>query len=143
MRAHADMSSARETRRARRGVTLFEAVAAVTIVGMTSIAALAAVGAEFRTAERAQRALSAEALATARLDAMELLSDRELQALPDSVAEGEFEEPLQEYSWKTTTEPVSEQAGVYAVRILIEWKGGAYDIDSYLYRRPPLITNNR
>ena len=74
---------------------------------------------------------------------MELLSDRELQALPDSVAEGEFEEPLQEYSWKTTTEPVSEQAGVYAVRILIEWKGGAYDIDSYLYRRPPVITNNR
>jgi type II secretory pathway pseudopilin PulG len=134
MRARAE-----HRRRPRRGITLFEAVAAMTIVGMTSIAALAAVGSEFRTAERAQRALSAEALATSRLDALELLSDRELQALPDSVAEGVFPEPLQEYSWKTETEPVSDQAGVYAVRILVEWKGGAYDIDSYVYRRPPLI----
>jgi hypothetical protein len=51
-------------------VTLFEAVAAVTIIGMTSIGALAAVGAGFRTAERAKRALDAEALATSRFDMM-------------------------------------------------------------------------
>ena len=131
------------SRRPRRGVTLFEAVAAVTIVGMTSIAALAAVGAEFRTAERARRALNAEALATTRLDAMDLLSDRELQALPDSVAEGVFPEPLNEYSWTTTTEPVDDQPGVYAVKISIGWKSGAYVIHSYVYRRPPLITTNR
>lgn len=130
-------------RRHRRGVTLFEAVAAVTIVGMTSIGALAAVGAEFRTAARASRALEAEALATHRLDAMDLLSDRELQALPDSVAEGAFPVPLDGYSWKTTSRPVNEQAGVYAVRITINWKGGAYDIQSYLYRRPPVVTGNR
>jgi type II secretory pathway pseudopilin PulG len=129
--------------RSRRGVTLFEAVAAVTIIGMTSIGALAAVGAGFRTAERAKRALDAEALATSRFDMMELLSDRELQALPDSVSEGVFPEPLQEYSWKTTSEPVSEQPGVYAVRVSIAWKGGGYEVASYLYRRPPITVGNR
>jgi hypothetical protein len=110
---------------------------------MTSIGALAAVGAEFRTAERARRALDAEALAAVRLYAIDLLSDRELQSLPDSVAEGAFPEPLEEYSWKTTSSPVSEQAGVYAVGITIEWKNGEYAIHSYVYRRPPVITVNR
>lgn len=130
-------------RRARRGITLFEAVAAMTIIGMTAIGALAAVGAGFRTAERARRALDAEALATNRLDAMDLLTDRELQALPDSVAEGVFPAPLNEYKWKTTTAPLDEQAGVYSVGITITWNGGAYDITSYVYRRPPLLTVNR
>jgi len=41
----------------RRGVTLLEAVAAIAIVGMTSVAALEAAGGEMRTAERARRAI--------------------------------------------------------------------------------------
>ena len=140
MRKHAERARGLRT---RRGITLFEAVAAMTIIGMTSIGALAAVGAGFRTAERARRALDAEALATNRLDAMELLSDRELQALPDSVSEGAFAAPLDEYTWKTTSESIGEQPGVYAVGITIGWKGGAYEIKSYLYRRPPVLTGNR
>jgi len=76
-------SSAR--RRLRAGITLFEAVVAVTIVGMTAVAALEASASEMRTAERARRALEVEALATSRLDFMDLMTDRELQSLPDSV----------------------------------------------------------
>lgn len=130
-------------KRPRRGVTLFEAVAAVTIVGMTSISALAAVGAEFRTAERSRRALEAEALATNRLSMLDLLTDQELQSLPDSVAKGAFPEPLQGYSWTTTSAPVSAQPGVYDIHIAIGWKGGAYDVASYAYRRPIVISGNR
>ena len=70
--------------RARKGITLFESVAALTIVGLVAISALEAVGAEMRTAERARRALEVEALATQRLDALELLNDQELQTIPDS-----------------------------------------------------------
>lgn len=123
---------------ARRGISLFEAVAALAIVGMTAVSALAAVGAEMRTAERARRALVVEALATQRLDYMSLLSDRELQSLPDSVARGTFEPPLAEYRWTASAAPSSAQAGVYAVHVNVEWKAGSYALHSYIYRRPPL-----
>ena len=39
------------------------------------------------------------------------MTDRELQALPDSVAKGKFDKPLDEYSWKTTSAPSRDQAG--------------------------------
>jgi hypothetical protein len=93
-----------------------------------------------RTAERARRAIVVEALAGSRLEFMDLLTDRELQALPDSVESGKFPAPLDEYSWKTTSAPVSDQAGVYAVRVAIDWASGSYVVRTYQYRQPPLVT---
>ncbi|HET7373818.1 MAG TPA: type II secretion system protein [Gemmatimonadaceae bacterium] len=124
----------------RRGVTLLEAVVAIAIVGMTSVAALEAAGGEMRTAERARRAIEVEALASSRLEFMDLLTDRELQALPDSVEKGKFAAPLDEYSWTTTSVPVSEQAGVYDVRVNVVWPSGSYTLRTYLYRTPRLAT---
>lgn len=124
--------------RPRAGITLLEAVAAIAIVGITSVSALEAVGSDMRTARKAKRALEAEALATSRMDFLDLLTDRELQALPDSVAGGKFDKPLDEYSWKTTSTPVSDQAGVYDIRITVGWTDGAYTIRTYQYRRPAL-----
>jgi type II secretory pathway pseudopilin PulG len=125
--------------RARRGITLFESVAALTIVGVVAISALEAVGAEMRTAERARRALEVEALATQRLDGMDLLTDQELQAIPDSVAEGTFDAPLDEYEWTTTSAPVADQPGVYAVTVEITWESGSYALNTQMYRRPRQI----
>jgi len=125
---------------AKRGITLFESVAALTIVGLVAISALEAVGAEMRTAERARRALEAEALATQRLDGMDLLTDQELQAVPDSVASGSFVAPLEEYAWATTTSPVSERPGMYDVTVIIRWSTGSYSQHTQMYRRPRQIT---
>jgi len=130
-------------RRVRRGISLFEAVAAVAIVGVTAAAALGAVGAEMRTAERAQRAIEAEVLATSRLDFLALMNTQQLTNLPDSVAKGTFDAPLQRYSWLTTATPLAEQAGVYDVRVTVDWKDGRYVLRSYVYRRPPLATTGR
>jgi type II secretory pathway pseudopilin PulG len=127
----------------RRGITLFEAVAAVTIVGVTAVSALSAVGGELRTAARAQRALEVAALATSRLDFLALMSDQQLQNLPDSVAKGTFDPPLDGYTWVTTAAPLATQAGVYDVRVRVNWKDGAYALRSYVYRRPPLATTGR
>jgi hypothetical protein len=71
---------------------------------------------------------------------MDLLTDQELQALPDSVQKGTFSAPLNEYSWKTTSAPLSDQAGIYDVRITIDWAAGSYVVRTYQYRRPPLAT---
>jgi type II secretory pathway pseudopilin PulG len=125
--------------RARRGITLFESVAALTIVGLVAISAMEAVGAEMRTAERARRALEVEALATQRLDALELLTDQELQVIPDSVAAGKFDTQLDEYSWVIEYSPVSEQPGVYDVALTITWDNGSYPIRTKTYRRPRLL----
>jgi type II secretory pathway pseudopilin PulG len=125
--------------RAKRGITLFESVAALTIVGLVAISAMETVGAEMRTAERARRALEVEALATQRLDFMELLTDQELQVIPDSVAAGQFDVPLDEYSWAVESSPVAEQPGVYDIALTINWENGSYPIRTKMYRRPRLL----
>jgi len=130
----------RSERRARRGISLLEAVVAIAIVGMTSIAALESVGSGMRTAEKARRMTEAEALATSRMEMLDLLTDRELQALPDSVQKGKFSEPLDEYSWTTTSEPLAGEAGVYAIRITITWPTGTYVIHTNQYRLPRVLT---
>jgi type II secretory pathway pseudopilin PulG len=127
---------------ARRGTTLFESGAALTIVGLVAISALEAVGAEMRTAERARRALEVEALATQRVDAMDLLSDTELQAIPDSVAKGTFDAPLAEYHWTTNSTAVSDQPGLYDVQVTITWREGEYTLGTRMYRRPRQITRS-
>ena len=124
----------------RRGISLLEAVAAVAIIGMTTVGALEAAGSDLRTAERARRALEAEALATARVDFMNLLYDTDLQALPDSVAKGVFPKPLDEYSWTATSKPYTDQAGVYDVRVTVKWPNGEYTERTYMYRRPAVAT---
>src|SRR3954464_4335222 len=110
----------------RPGLSLLEAVVSVAIVGITAVSALEAVGSQMRTATAARRNTEAAALATARLDFMELMSDRELPAVPASVAKGEVAKPLDEYSWTTTSEPYSDQAGVYNVRVVVTWPTGSY-----------------
>lgn len=121
----------------RPGISLLEAVVAVAIVGMTAVGALEAAGGDMRAAERSRRALEAEALATSRLDVIDLLSDRELQALPDSIEQGKFAAPLDEYSWKTESAPLADQAGVYDVHVTVAWATGSYTLRTYAYRTPP------
>ena len=142
MRGRGNRDVLRDKRaRARRGITLFEAVAAVAIVGVTSAAALSAVASQFRTTARSNRALVVEALATSRLDYFALLrTDRELQSVPDSVLQGEFPAPLNEYTWTSDVKPVSNEAGLYSVLITVKWKDGSYVLKSRLYRSPPVLT---
>ena len=123
-----------------RGVTLFETVAALTIVSLTAVSALAAVGSELRTTERARRAIEAEALASQRLDFLSMMTDQELQSLPDSVRSGTFDKPLDEYHWETSSTPNSSTAGVYDITLRIEWANNRYVINTSQYRRPPLTS---
>lgn len=129
--------------RARRGVSLFEAVFALIIVAMTAIAALAAAGQEARTAERAFRAHEAEALATERVAFLPLLVDKDFQSLPDSVSHGQFDWPLNEYSWTATSTASPTLPGLYDIGITIQWYGGSYSVSTEQYRRPVVSTGAR
>lgn len=126
--------------RARRGISLFEAVAALAIVGITAVSALSAVAAELRAAERARRMLEVESLSTERFVFLHLLNDRDFQSLPDSVAQGQFDPPLDEYRWTTTMTPNVSYSGLYDVRVTITWADGQFTAASAQYRRPPIAT---
>ena len=126
----------------RPGVTLFEAVAAMAIVGIVSIAALEAVGSQMRTAEHARRAVEASALAQQRLDWLDFMNEGNLRSLPDSVRAGKFDAPLSEYSWTTTANPVATQAGVFDVAVKVSWPENSFELRSYVYRRPVITTGN-
>ena len=126
--------------RNRAGITLFETVVALAIVGMTSVGALAAVGSELRAAERARHVVEAAALATQRVAVMELLTDQELLSLPDSVRAGHFDEPLDAYRWEASSAPVPAADGVYDVTVRVTWSSGAFALPTRLYRRPIVVT---
>lgn len=126
--------------KSRPGITLLEAVAAIAIVGTTSVAALEAAGGEMRTAERARRAIEVEELATSRVEFMDLLTDTELQSLPDSVAKGKFPAPLDQYTWTTTSTPISDPNGLYDIHITVSWTNGSYLVRTYRYITPRLAT---
>lgn len=133
--------------RARPGISLFEAVTALAIVAVTAIAALSSVAAEMRTADYARRALVAEALATERQVFLNLLADRDLLNLPDSVASGQFEWPFDTYLWSTTSNPHAEYAGLYDINVTVSWVDGrnvgSYSVSSAQYRRPAIVSQGR
>lgn len=120
---------------------MFEAVAAMAMVGMVAIAALEAVGSQMRTAERARRAIETATLAQSRVDWLDFLNETSLRALPDTVKEGTFPPPLDGYSWQTESTAVGTQPGVYDVRVTVRWDAdGEFTLRTYVYRRP-VITN--
>ena len=77
------------------------------------------------------------------MDFMGLLTDQELQALPDTVKKGTFDPPLNEYSWETSASTVAGQAGVYDITIAITWPKNSYTVHTAQYRRPPVTTATR
>jgi type II secretory pathway pseudopilin PulG len=133
--------------RSRRGISLFEAVFALAILGVTAIGALAAVGAEMRTAQRARRVIEVEALSNERLVFLYLLTDRDLLNLPDSVAAGQFEPPFDHYKWTTTSTPNDTYPGLYDVKVTIAWSDGpqpaSFTASAAQYRRPVVARRSR
>jgi hypothetical protein len=69
------------------------------------------------------------------------MTNAELQNVPDSVAKGLFEKPLDEYRWTTTSSPRTDPAGVYDVIVTVTWPDGSYALHSAVYRRPPTASN--
>ncbi len=117
-----------------------ETVVALAIVGMMSIGTLGAVGANLRTAGRARRGLEASALATERVRELDLLTELELEAVPDSVAKGTFAPPLDDYAWTTAVTNRATEQGVHDVVVTITWPDGSYALRTSIFRRPAVLT---
>ena len=126
----------RVRRRARRGVSLLEAVAALAIVGVTSASVLTVAGAGVRTAERARRAHEATALAQETLARISLLDEASLLPLPDSLRVGTFAPPFADYDWDAAVRADASRPGLYTVDVTVQWEGGGQTLTTAVYRRP-------
>src|SRR5262245_18248264 len=131
--------------RGRRGITLFESVIAIAIVGITAISAVAAVGAEMGTAERARRALEVSELSTERVAFRYLMTDRDLLHLPDSIAAGRCDYTIDGYQRSAPCTPSDAYSGLYETTVTISWAEGTgvgtYVVKGAQYRTPPVITS--
>ncbi len=119
-----------------RGFSLLEAVVAVAIVALAGVSALAAFGTELRAADRAGRALEANALAEERLAHMQLASRSELERLGDSLRRGRFAAPLESYRWDATSRMTPGHEDLFDLTVAIQWEAGAYSELTGVYRPP-------
>jgi type II secretion system protein I len=123
------------SRRDERGMTLLEAVVALTIIALAGIAALATVGTELRGAERARRAIEAAALAEERMARVGLLAAPDLASLPDSMRAGTFPGRLADYGWTAASRSLPGERDTYAVTVAVTWpERGRYALETRWYR---------
>lgn len=127
-------------RRGRRGgFTVLEAAVALAIIGLTAVGVLGAFGADLRGAERARDVLTATSLAQLQLARIGVTGARELSALPDSLARGTFEPPLDRYRWTASSAPVPGEPDLYDLRVAVEWADGRAGLRSRRFRPVPLV----
>ena len=138
---HSSQRTAEPPIRPTAGVTILEAIVAVTIIGVTAVASLAAFGSQLRAGARAQVALEAEALAEEQVARIRLLPTSSLQVLPDSLRSGTFPVPFERYQWTSTVEPVPHEADIHEARFTVRWADGEYSLATRLYR--PLRAGTR
>lgn len=125
----------------RRGITLIEAIASVLMVAVVVTGIMHMVARAFETAERSRRAIELEAMFKSRLDVVALMTENDFLSLPDTLQQGVFEWPLDEYAWRMEVEPSADDIGVYQLRLEITWPPNhRATVESAAYRRPAITT---
>jgi type II secretion system protein I len=123
-------------KRQASGFTLFEVVVALAIISLVAISALALVAQQVHVAERAKQIVRAEVLADQRMALLSLLTSYELQSLPDTVANGRFPYPNDEFSWHVTSQPIMGDDNLNDVRVDVNWNDGTYTLRTRVYQPP-------
>lgn len=124
----------------RRGFTLFEVMVALVIVGMVTASAMQVIASGMAAAEQSQRVMESEALMSSRLEAIGLMTDDDFQSVPDSMAAGVFDYPMEDYSWTMQVYPDDRYEGLYQVQVTVSGRDYVYKTSTYAYRRPPVVT---
>jgi type II secretory pathway pseudopilin PulG len=122
------------------GFVLLEAVIALAIIGMMSIALLAATGAQVRTADKAGLLLTARALADERMAMLRTLNYDEMSAVPDSLQQGRFPEPFDEYSWRAEIAPVDDEYDLFTAAVVVNVFEEEFALRTLLHVPRPTLT---
>lgn len=123
------------------GFVLLEALIALTIVGLAAVASLAAFGAELQAGERALTVLEVDALLQERLSRLRVLPPELLRSLPDSLREGAFPAPYQEYNWEQKSQEDRSRPSLFHLLVSADKRddraggqGAAWRVATQVYR---------
>jgi type II secretory pathway pseudopilin PulG len=121
------------------GFSLLEALIAIAIVSTSIVAGLAAFSAELRVAGRARSAAELETLAQEALAGLTLIPGPLLRPLPDSLRQGRFEPPFEQYAWRRTARPVRWNPDLLDATVEVTGPDGQFSLATRLYRPLPRI----
>jgi type II secretory pathway pseudopilin PulG len=120
--------------RDRRGFVLLEAVVALAILGVASIVLLQVRAQQIRVATQARELLTAQALAEDRISALRLLDYELLAAPPDSLMEGVFPVPFQDFSWKAQVELMEDEYDLFGVEVEVNGPVERFPLRTLVHR---------
>lgn len=120
------------------GFVIMEAVVALAILSLFSIALLGAVTAQARTADRAATLLTARFLAEDRLTAVRLLGYDALTDLPDSLREGRFPPPFDDFTWVASSRPMDGERDLFIVEVAVSTQDRVYPLQTLVHKPSPL-----
>jgi len=103
----------------RSGFVLLEAVVALAILGVASIVLLQVRSQQISVAIQARELLTAQALAEDRLSAIRLLDYELLADPPDSLMEGVFPEPFQDFEWTAEVALIEDEYDLFGVEVVV------------------------
>lgn len=125
--------------RSRQGFLLLEALLGLAILGVVVIALLSATGQQVRTADRASVLLTAAALAQDRAAALELADYAGLQDPPDSLLDGTFAPPFDDFRWVARVEQADDEHGLFAIRVEVDGRGHGFLHEILVHRPAPIV----
>lgn len=123
-------------RHSPRGFTLLEVVTALAVIALVAISALALVGQQVHVAAHARQLIRAEVLAEQRMDMLRMLRSYEIQTLPDTIANGRYAPPYNDFTWHVMSLPVINDENLNDVQIDVNWDDGTYTLRTRLYKSP-------
>jgi len=131
--------SSRAEPAARPGFVLLEAVVALAIIGLFAIALLETTSTQLRTASKANSLLVARSLADDRLAALRLLDYDDLDDVPDSLLEGTFPPPFEDFTWTTQVEQIDDEYDLFGAEVVVQGRGESFPIRTLIHAPGPNV----
>ena len=124
--------------RSSRGFVLLEAVVALAILGVASIVLLQVRAQQIRVATQARELLSAQALAEDRISTIRMLDYYLLSEAPDSLLEGVFPEPFQDFAWTAQITLMEEEYDLFGVEVEVLGPAERFPLRTLIHRPRPI-----
>ncbi|MGD2121207.1 MAG: type II secretion system protein [Gemmatimonadota bacterium] len=116
------------------GFVLLEAVVALAILGMASIVLLQVRAQQIRVASQAHELLTAQALAEDRIAAIRTLDYELLADPPDSLMEGVFPTPFEEFTWRTEIALMEDEYDLFGVNVEVLGPAERFPLRTLIHR---------
>lgn len=124
----------------RGGFVLLEAVVALAIIGLVAVALLSTTSAQLRTASKAGVLLTARSLAEDRIAAIRFLNHDDLADLPDSLVQGRFPPPFEEFEWTAVVEEMEDEYDLFGAEVVITGRGESFPLRTLVHTPRPVLT---